>query len=142
MSGPASDAAFLLALPTRLAYSRTPWEQMSTVGQAYGILSLCCQSHIQLAGLFITSGPAALSALADTSLVKLQTLPQVLGILAFVYAGHSTFPVIQQSMAAPTKAPRCGVMFVVGPTTVRKHGQDSCPHPDQLYTVPMMFTAL
>eukprot|EP00878_Enallax_costatus_P046657 GHUV01056905.1.p1 GENE.GHUV01056905.1~~GHUV01056905.1.p1 ORF type:complete len:326 (+),score=68.13 GHUV01056905.1:405-1382(+) len=61
---------------------------------------------LTLAGLFITSGPAALSALADTSLVKLQTLPQVLGILAFVYAGHSTFPVIQQSMAAPTKAPR------------------------------------
>lgn len=60
----------------------------------------------QLAGLFCTGGAAAFSGLADTALLKLHTLPQVLGVLAFVYAGHSTFPVVQQSMAKPALGPR------------------------------------
>jgi hypothetical protein len=67
--------------------------------------SLCCVC-LQLAGLFCSGGSAALSSLADTALLKLQTLPQVLGVLAFVYAGHSTFPIVQQSMAEPAAGPR------------------------------------
>lgn len=41
---------------------------------------------MQVAGLF-SGTPAALTGLGDTQLVQLATLPQVLGILAFVYAG-------------------------------------------------------
>lgn len=46
----------------------------------------CC-ALLQLAGLY-SGTPAALTALADTHLVQLATLPQVLGVLAFVYAGE------------------------------------------------------
>jgi hypothetical protein len=76
----------------------------------------CGCFFLQLAGLFCSGGTAALSALADTALLKLQTLPQVLGVLAFVYAGHSTFPVVQQSMARPEVGPRyaLGMAFLQG----------------------------
>lgn len=75
---------------------------MLIVGCRCSLLPLC----LQLAGLFCSGGSAALSALADTTLLKLQTLPQVLGVLAFVYAGHSTFPIVQQSMAQPAAGPK------------------------------------
>jgi vesicular inhibitory amino acid transporter len=52
------------------------------------------------------SGAAAGAAAAATRLVAPETLAQVLGCVAFVYAGHSTFPVVQQSMRSPSKAPR------------------------------------
>jgi hypothetical protein len=41
-----------------------------------------------------TGTPIALTALSDTHLLQLATLPQVLGVLAFVYAGRrATVPV-------------------------------------------------
>ncbi|GBF90516.1 hypothetical protein Rsub_03512 [Raphidocelis subcapitata] len=56
------------------------------------------------------AGPAAAGAAAaaagSAAAVVPATLPQVLGIVAFVYAGHSTFPVVQQSMRRPGDAPR------------------------------------
>jgi len=61
----------------------------------------------QLAAMFVSGGaPAPAAALHNTSLIRAQTLPQVLGILAFVYAGHSTFPVIQRSMADRSQGSR------------------------------------
>jgi hypothetical protein len=59
---------------------------------------------LQVGALYLTTPAPVLPAVHH--LVVPATLPSVLGILAFVYAGHSTFPVIQQSMSAPEKGPR------------------------------------
>eukprot|EP00879_Flechtneria_rotunda_P021595 GHRR01022760.1.p1 GENE.GHRR01022760.1~~GHRR01022760.1.p1 ORF type:complete len:299 (+),score=103.55 GHRR01022760.1:2655-3551(+) len=56
--------------------------------------------------LAVMSCNASFPALPATSLIQLSTLPQVLGVLAFVYAGHSTFPVIQRSMQQPSAGAR------------------------------------
>lgn len=50
----------------------------------------CCCFCMKLSGLY-SSTPAALTALSDTSFIRLSTLPQVLGVLAFVYAGEGTY---------------------------------------------------
>jgi DMSO/TMAO reductase YedYZ heme-binding membrane subunit len=50
---------------------------------------LCLPEFLQVAGMF-SGTPVALTALPDTHILQLATLPQVLGILAFVYAGMHT----------------------------------------------------
>ena len=56
-----------------------------------------------------SSTPAALTGLSSTSLLQPATLPQVLGILAFVYAGASAYYMLGfRDMGLRVQGLRCG----------------------------------
>jgi hypothetical protein len=55
--------------------------------------------------LLLSGGVGGGAATAPIQALVPATLPKVLGLVAFVYAGHSTFPVVRASMARPAAAP-------------------------------------